>query len=65
MWRVYDYHRGGVCGRVYVYQGGVYVYQGPFRNPRRAPNEPPMKGNLTQTQPNPKSTGSTQPKCDV
>jgi hypothetical protein len=29
MWRVYDYHRGGVCGRVYVYQGGVYVYQGP------------------------------------
>lgn len=30
MWGVYDYHRGGVCGRVYVYQGGVYVYQGPF-----------------------------------
>jgi hypothetical protein len=30
MWGVYDYHRGGVCGRVYVYQGGVYVYQGPI-----------------------------------
>jgi hypothetical protein len=30
MWGVYDYHRGGVCGRVYVYQGGVYVYQGPL-----------------------------------
>jgi hypothetical protein len=30
MWGVYDYHRGGVCGRVYVYQRGVYVYQGPI-----------------------------------
>jgi hypothetical protein len=29
MWGVYDYHKGGVCGRVYVYQGGVYMYQGP------------------------------------